>query len=95
MEEEDSVDECEAAASSTVIKERRAPMNKFVKEVAPFCSIYGMDFKTLTKGHELGVREGQNGKVNLILAFSSCDVQWDRNNDFAEYDVSTRLIQRT
>lgn len=57
MKEGDIVDENEPSTSSTPREQERAAIIKLAKDMAPLCSIYDMDFRTLSEKYRSGVRE--------------------------------------
>lgn len=68
MKEENIVNESESATSLTRSEQGRTTMSKLVKGMAPLCSVYNVDLRSLAEKHVLGVRKDASGNVQLLLS---------------------------
>lgn len=63
-------------------------MAMLVKEMAPLCALYDVDFRNVLEEHELVAGEKMNGKVDLVLADHPYNVRRDREERNADHYVS-------
>lgn len=81
------MDEGKPAASSTLTKEGRAALRSLFKPMAPLYFIHDFDFRNLVEKQELGIEGSVSGKVDFVLADPFYNVQMNRKDHHAEYDV--------
>lgn len=53
----------------------RIAMTKVVKDMAPFCTIYDVNFRNLQEENRLCIEEGLSGNGNFVLADPPYSVQ--------------------
>lgn len=87
--EENVEDEVDPAASSTLGAEGSTKMKRLLEAMAPICRVYDIDFGKLVEEHELGTREGINGKMEFMFVDTAYNVRRDGNADNSEYDILT------
>lgn len=77
----------EFASSSTLRKKERTEIGKLVKAMAPLCYVYDVDFRNLVAEQEPAVREKLTGKLFFVLANLSCNIQRDKKDANADYNM--------
>lgn len=82
MEEEYVVDEVQYVASSTLFKEKKTEIPKFIKEMAPGFFIYDVDFRNLVGDHKLGAGKDLSRKIDLVLMNAFYNLWRDRNDSY-------------
>lgn len=87
MNENDTMDEIEPTASSTLREEGRTRANKLGRKMASLCSIYDVNIIGFAQKHEPGFVEDLSRNMCLVLADTTYSVQSNRDNDHAGYSV--------
>lgn len=85
MKEVGIVHESRAAAFSTVSENEKTTMSKIVEEMSPLCTVYEVDFRNVSEGHEIGVENALSGKGDLFWLFPAKRTK-ARKDDHGEYD---------